>query len=215
MRNAMKIAAFGLAAGAAVMVATSAPVLARGAGGTGPWDSQGLVGPDGGVFAIQFTDLDTDGDGKITEAELSARADALLAERLAEVDTDGDGAVSAAEIAAQALARIEARVDGRDTGRRMADPAEVAKTIAERMIAARDTDGDGVLSGEELMPGTGIATLVDRFDTDDDNAISQAEYDTAKQDMQDRFANRDNRGGWGDRGKGGPGPRGGNPGGRW
>lgn len=206
MRKAMKIAAFGLAAGAAVMVAGTAPVLAR--GGFGPGDGDALTGRGGGIFAIQFADLDTDGDGKITEAELTARAEALVAGRLAEVDTDGDGMVTAAEIEAQALARIEARGAMRPGAM---DPAQMAKTMAERMIAARDTDGDGQLSGAELSPELDVATLVDRFDTDDDNAWSAEEF-ASVQTMGERA--RGGFDGHGDRaGKGGHGDRGGRQGG--
>lgn len=185
MKTAHKIAGFGLAAGAAVMIAFSAPAVARGpAGGFGGFGgARGMGAGAGGIFAVQFADLDTDGDGLITEAELAARAQALVADRLAEVDADGDGTVTAEELEAQILARIEDRAQGRmmpgDDRRqamRRVDPAERAKDMAERMVAARDTDEDGVLSGEELSPAADIAALVDRFDTDDDNAWSEEEF---------------------------------------
>lgn len=54
-----------------------------------------------------FAELDTDGDGKLTAAELEgAPAPAsMLADHLADVDTDGDGAVTMAELDA-AIARF-------------------------------------------------------------------------------------------------------------
>ena len=184
MKNVYKIAGLGLAAGAAVMIAFTAPATARGpAGGFGGHNGMGgAMGPGaGGVFSVQFTDLDTDGDGLITEAELTARAQTLAAARLTDVDADGDGTVTAAEIEAQILARIGTRGQARmgkgdRQSRQMADPAEMAKVMVERMLSARDANEDGVLSGDELSPAADIAALIDRFDSDDDNAWSEEEF---------------------------------------
>lgn len=178
MKNMYRIAGFGLAAGAAVMIAVASPASARGQMG-GEQAMGGMMGGQrAGIFALQFSDLDTDGDGLVTEAELTARAEGLAAERLAGVDADGDGAVTAAEIEALILARIGERAGGRmgPGGARAVDPAERAATMAERMIAARDTDDDGALSGAELSPAAEIGALIDRFDTDDDNAWSAEEF---------------------------------------
>lgn len=209
MKNAYKIAGLGLILGTAVSLA-AVPASARGpfGGGDGPFGA----GPQGGLFVTTFAELDLNGDGQITEDDLAAGADA----RLAEVDTDGDGQLTVEELTTAITAQIEERAAtfGAQMPRRF-DPATMAPRMAAQMLDTRDANDDGVLTVEELAPRYGFGRIIDRFDTDDDNAISQAEYDTAKQDMQDRFANRDNRGGWGDRGKGGPGPRGGNPGGRW
>lgn len=191
MKNAYRIAGLGLAAGAAVMIALTAPASARGpAGGFGGDRAMdgaigGAMGPGArGVLSVQFTDLDTDGDGVITEAELTARAQALAADRWAEVDTDGDGTVTVEELEAQILAAIADRAQGRmipggeqRRAQRGMDPAERAKAMAERILSARDADEDGLLSAEELSPAANIAALVDRFDTDDDNAWSEDEFD--------------------------------------
>ena len=205
MTKTLKIAGFSLAAGAAALIALSAPAIARGQfGGDGAMGMRGpMGGPGGGLFAVQFSDLDADGDGLVTEAELTARAEALAADRLAGIDTDGDGAVSAAEIEAGVLARIEERVGNRmGKGQRAGDPAERAATMAARMLEARDADGDGVLSGDELSPGADVAALIDRFDTDDDNAWSAEEFAQVgfgKGGFGDRGGKGD-RGGRGDRG---------------
>jgi hypothetical protein len=81
------------------------------------------------------------------------------------------------------------------------DPAARAEAMAGRMIEARDSDGDGALSPEELAPEKGFGRMIDRFDTDDDNAISAAEFDEAKAEISDRRGKR----GFGKRGDG---PRG-------
>ena len=104
-------------------------------------------------------------------------------------------------IAAQISARIAERSQGvfgqRQRPGRAIDPA----AVAERMIAARDSNADGVLSGGELAPGADLAALIDRFDTDDDNAWSEAEFaqvNFGKGDRGDRGGrgDRDQRGGW-------------------
>ncbi len=178
MKNVIGSAALGLAAGA-VMLTVSAPAM--GFGGKGPMGrpgGMGFAGPLGGVFEVQFGDLDADGDGRITEAELLARAEARVAGMVAEVDTDGDGRVSAEELAAAFKDRGRHRF-GRGWQGEHADPAAIAAKRAGRMISARDTNGDGVLSGDELVPAEGVAALIDRFDTDDDNAWSEGEFDRA------------------------------------
>lgn len=214
MRNAYKIAGLGLLLGTAVTLA-AVPASAR-----GPMDDRfgGLdgFGERGGFFTTAFTELDVSGDGQITEEDLLAGAEA----RFAGVDTDGNGGLSAEELAASVKARIEERIaaagDNAPARTPSATQLETMTTrMAERLIGARDGDKDGVVSLAELTPDTGFGRMIDRFDTDDDNAISEAEFDAAKQEISDRYAARNDRGergGWGERGgKGGHGSRGG----RW
>ncbi|MCB1358496.1 MAG: hypothetical protein KDK53_19065 [Maritimibacter sp.] len=185
MTHSYRIAGFGLAAGAAVLLALAAPATARGPAGGFGGDRMidGAMGPGGqGLFTLQFADLDSDGDGRITEAELTARADGLVAARMAAVDTDGDGSVTTEELTAALMAQIQARVDGRAgivgqrMGRQAADPAAMVQTMVTRMMSVRDSNKDGVLSGDELSAQADIAALVDRFDTDDDNAWDAEEF---------------------------------------
>jgi len=203
MRNAKKIAGLGLVLGAAVTLAAM-PASARGPLGD-RFGGAGDFGGRGDFFATDFAGIDANGDGQITEEDLVAGAEA----RFAEVDTDGDGALSAEEFAASVKARIEARMA--ESGRTSPegwDIDEMASRMAARILGARDADKDGAVSLEELAPVNGFGRLIDRFDTDDDNAISQAEYDAAKQEIQDRMARRDDRGRGSKRGFG-------HGGGRW
>lgn len=215
MTRAYRIAGIGLLAGAAVTLATAGFVTAQGRGGFGIQD---VFGPGGkGGFEMTFAALDADGNGQITEEDLRALATA----RFDELDLDGSGTLGADELAAAMDAAMTERMGGRmgDRASQRGDPVTMMTTMAERMVKARDTDGDGMLSMAELEPAKGFGRIIDRFDTDDDNAISQAEFDEAKAEMGDRKARRGDRGGWGghgDRGgHGGWGDRGGKGGDGW
>lgn len=106
---------------------------------------------------INFEQMDANGDGLLTRAEMQAHAQA----RFAAADTDGDGNLSAAEMAAQAEREVSARM--------------------EKMIERRDENGDGVLSFEEMQPPAKFADrMFDRLDENEDGALSQEELEKAK-----------------------------------
>ena len=118
-------------------------------------DSRG-AGPMGGMGERpSFTELDSDGDGSITIAEVKARSTA----RFAESDTDGDGKLTAEEMTAAMAARS----------------AERAASRMAQMIEWRDTDGDGALSEAE-MPGDSGQRMFMMLDADEDGAISAEEF---------------------------------------
>lgn len=150
-------------------------------------DRMGGMGPMGG--ALDFAAIDADGDGKITQAEITA----YRAAQTAGIDTDGDGLISAEELAAMHIRAATER----------------ANAHAARMIEQLDTDGDGKLSAAELvsrpMAGGMPARMFERLDTDKDGAISEAELAAAKERMGERRG--DNRG---DKPRGPHGPRGNN-----
>lgn len=102
-----------------------------------------------GVLMARLSEIDTNGDGAVSQAEV----DAFRAARLAAADTDGDGALSEEEwIAAaqqaredrhgRAFDRLDADGDGRVT------QAETDAVMGD-IVARRDRNGDGQLSRED------------------------------------------------------------------
>lgn len=104
-----------------------------------------------------FAELDANGDGRVTRAELDARR----AARFADADADGDGMLSVDEMVAA----------------REAQRLERIAAAAARVVAAFDSDGDGALSAGELPGAEMGGQLILRFDADGDGAVSAAEFD--------------------------------------
>lgn len=128
-------------------------------------DRDGRKGP-----RIEFSTLDSNGDGQLTETEMQAHATA----RFNEADTNGDGSLSAEELTARADSQKAERM---------------ARRIA-KMIEKRDTNGDGVLSQEELQPRD-RGDMFAKLDTNEDGMISQEEFDAAKGKFGKRKGGRD------------------------
>ena len=135
-------------------------------GGGAAWARGNDRGPD-------FSTLDADGDGRVTQAELQAAGQV----RFAAVDTNGDGVLSLEELQAQGSHRAARR----------------AAHIIERF----DADGYGALSLEELprRGGDRAERMFSRMDSDSDGAISEAEFDAARAEMRAHMKER--RGGFG------------------
>jgi hypothetical protein len=145
---------------AGLMVADTADAIG---GGQGPANRPG------------FSKLDTDGDGKLTRAEMQAMPDAIAAARFKATDSNGDGKIDAAELAASL---------GQDGSSRNAARADF-------MLSRFDDNGDGVISRAEMTAAIGrnrAGAPGERFmawaDTDGDGAISAAEYAAAADWMQ-------------------------------
>ena len=100
-----------------------------------------------------FTELDADGDGSLTQAEL-AQGGKL---RFAKADKNKDGFLSHAELRNQMVEKMQQR-----SSRKMT-----------KMMALRDTDKDGKLSFEELRPALGGSTakMFARMDENDDGTL--------------------------------------------
>lgn len=113
-------------------------------------------GPDGFGPRPSFEELDTDGDGEVTQDEMAT----MRARNFSAADTDGDGALSLEELRARALARAERR--------------------SERMLKTLDENGDGKLSAEEMPHRGGHAEHFSRLDADGSGGISKEEFDAAR-----------------------------------
>ncbi|WP_223420733.1 EF-hand domain-containing protein [Tateyamaria pelophila] len=104
-----------------------------------------------------FSILDMDGNGEITIEEMQASAQS----RFDEVDTDGDGFVSQAELAAHSNARAAeraermiSRMDADDDGK--LSPEEMMhRRNPERFFSRMDTDDSGSISAEEFKEARG------------------------------------------------------------
>lgn len=98
--------------------------------------------PDRAQFRQQMMDrVDTDHDGKISEAEWKAATD----KRFARADANGDGFVSEDEMKAEHVAR-RAEFEARR--------AEMREKREHTMFTRIDANGDGKLSKEEFEAGS-------------------------------------------------------------
>lgn len=176
MRNMM-------VAGLVASVAATAVVaqgMGRADGEPGPEAGRGMMlegGMGPGGMMPDFATLDADGDGQVRPEDLTAWA----ADRFAAADADGDGALSVDEM----VAMIE-------TARRAA-LVEMVTAQVERI----DDNADGLVqSGELAERAPRPAAFFDRFDTDNDGVVTQAEFDAARAAMQARMEERGHHG-WG------------------
>ncbi len=151
------------ATGLVAAVLSTAAFAERG----GPGNGAAGFGMMMGEGMPAFAEIDADGDGKVTPAEI----DTWRSARMAGLDTDGDGMLSKEEVKASIQARMEARAD----------------RMVEGMFAARDSDGDGKLSAPEMALPAAPQRLFDRIDADKDGAITEAEVEAAQTRMAERM----------------------------
>lgn len=142
MKHAVHLGALSLA----IIIAGSSDVAAR-------------KGP--GMSDVTFEELDTDGNGELTKAELDARR----TERFARMDANGDGAVTRDE--------IEAHI------------ASHAGANAERMMQRFDKDEDGKLTEAEMQPRKQRGErMFSRLDADGNGSLNKSEFESAKTKMK-------------------------------
>jgi hypothetical protein len=108
-----------------------------------------------------FASMDTDGDGRVSEAEHAAAARKMFAT----MDANGDGSVTATEMEA---------ARGKVSGRK----AVKGELTAAEKISAVDTNGDGLLSAEEHEAGSKI--MFERMDIDHDGYLTAAEFEAGQ-----------------------------------
>ena len=145
-------------------------------------------GPDGGEMQNRFFQADTNGDGVVSHDEMLTRAQ----DRFAEWDTDGNGFLALEELPREMPGMGKRRMRHHESGE--GDGEAKRKPTRMRFMARLDNDGDELLSLDEFT-----APMIKRFkrvDADGDGAVTQAEFDEAKETMRRRFRRgRQNQGG--------------------
>ncbi len=168
-------------------------LIATGTLGAVTLSASALGGPRGGmghggfgmgrVMQMTFEDLDADGSGQITSADLLANARA----RFDKADANTDGQLEAQEIQAMIKQRMKARAEARAEAGHERAPDWAARAgkrvdwIVGKMLKRKDTDASGALSFDEIAPDPArLDRMIARFDTDGDKALSPAEFDAAR-----------------------------------
>ena len=108
---------------------------------------------------VSFEEIDKNGDGFVTQAEVDAHRLA----RFAAMDTNGDGALSVEELVAAAKEGAAERIQKR----------------AEKMIEKRDANNDGKITADEAGPRH-AGKMIERMDTNNDGQVSKEEFEAAK-----------------------------------
>lgn len=171
--------------------------------------SQSMKRPDP---AEMFKKIDTDGDGGISRKELDAMAKEMAnrtgntldtSEAITTYDTDGDSLLSQDEMGTMMMALRESMgpppPPGSGTSPEQASAAYQANSgedDSESMFNSLDTNGDGVISQDELQAmfdkmaaQTGQSPdskeAISSYDQDGDGALNQDEMDTMMTEMRD------------------------------
>jgi hypothetical protein len=108
-----------------------------------------MGGPMGGMMQDVFAQVDADGDGAVTQAEI----DTWRTARVTAADTSGDGQISLAEFTPAWTTFMQARI------------VDDFQTL--------DNDGDGQITATEIDARLG--GVVGRFDQNGDGALSPAD----------------------------------------
>lgn len=157
----------------------------RGRGGS-EFDGRGRRGPEGGTGSNVVDDtvktlmgFDANGDGKLSKSELPERMQGIFDR----ADENKDGFLTVDEIrklaAAQAAPARSEGPGGRGgpEGRRGEGPGREMNFIRiDPVLAAVDTNGDGVLSAEEIR---NASNSIRKLDIDGDGKVTREELMTA------------------------------------
>lgn len=114
-----------------------------------------------------FDEVDTNGDGQLSKAEMQEHRKA----RFARADTDGSGTLSVDEMVARVAEHMTKRFS--------------------KMIKRHDSDGDGEMSMDE-MAARHKGDMFSMMDTDGDGAVSADEFEAMK-DMRGKHRGGDHK----------------------
>jgi len=135
-----------------------------------------------------FDAADTDGDGTVSEDELTALLGDKATEVFAEVDTDGDGLITRAEDETF-RSTMDERMSQRDPGMSAMRGISSSPPRPDQVFELSDTDGDGSVSEDELaaLLGDKATEVFAEVDTDGDGLITRVEDETFRSTMDERM----------------------------
>jgi Ca2+-binding EF-hand superfamily protein len=144
------------------------PAMGRGRGGEGRGEGEGGAGVNVAEEMIKtLMAFDADGDGKLSKAELPERFRGIFDR----ADENHDGFLTADEIRKVAAAQA-APPESAGAGGRGGPRGEMNFIRMDPILAAVDTDGDGVLSAEEIRNSS---AAIRKLDKDGDGKVSREE----------------------------------------
>ncbi|MBA2408806.1 MAG: hypothetical protein H0V62_03160 [Gammaproteobacteria bacterium] len=136
-------------------------------------------------LAANFNRIDTNRSGGIDPNEYAAAVSNIARLEFSQVDINGDGVISEREAAAMPVSLREAFGTVDADGDKNVSPVEYEAATTNLLQDVDfddiDTDGDGVISVDEAAERPVLSDAYDRVDSDADGLISQEEFEAAQQ----------------------------------
>lgn len=145
-----------------------------------------------------FNALDADGNGQLSQDELSNRHEAMTRLRFQSADRNDDGKIDRDEFMARAEERAERmfeRMDNNDDGTLDVDEAQPHHGKRHHR-SGKHHDGDKPRHdkhkeehgkhGHDAKKGKHAEKMLERMDSDDDGSVSRDEWDAAMERAHDR-----------------------------
>lgn len=167
-----------------------------GRGGRGGMMAMADTNKDGAIskaeltagLEARFAKMDVDKDGKLTQADRDAMRAQRLDMRFAALDTDKNGQVSKAEFTAAHEARADKRA-GRGEGRKWGGRHHAGPGKRGMMMGGRgDANKDGTVTRAEFMAGP--VAMFDKADANKDGKVTADEMKAARQAMRGAWKDR-------------------------
>ncbi len=150
-----------------------------------------------------FAKLDVNGDGSVDASELQSLTDYISqktgtkvdsASLMKAIDTDGNGSISSTELSDNTRKLFHSLREQLLGTQASSQSDQAGPPDADQMFASLDTNGDGTLSADEFKagmqhahhgppagndPGRMIASLLEKYGTDDGSTKSSASLEVA------------------------------------
>lgn len=130
----------------------------------------------------RFAKMDIDKDGKLTQADRDAMRTQRLDMRFAKLDTDKNGQISKAEMAAAQEAKADKRADKR------AEAGKPGGPEGRHWGGRGDANKDGTVTKAEFMAGP--MAMFDKADANKDGQVTADEIKAARQAMRSAWKDR-------------------------